>query len=182
MGQDFGGIMTRSDLHDNSKAEVLEVGNDPKPIIDGLIESVKKQQINQAKLRGKPWPKGVSGNPKGRPRGARNKFTQAVLGAFNTKPMKPGIFLDPNYPHIERAEFYIQRGRKFHLNKKEVMPGVAAIRPERLDRRQKWGYECVHQGRQCIFTTDGSLIVILANSFPNRLHYKKHTLFFKKDK
>jgi hypothetical protein len=28
--------------------------------------------------RGRPWPKGVSGNPRGRPKGARNKFTEAV--------------------------------------------------------------------------------------------------------
>jgi len=31
------------------------------------------------KPRGRPWPKGVSGNPAGRPTGSRHKITLAVL-------------------------------------------------------------------------------------------------------
>jgi len=36
-------------------------------------------KIQKNRPRGCPWPKGVSGNPAGRPRGARNKFTLAVI-------------------------------------------------------------------------------------------------------
>lgn len=31
----------------------------------------------------KPWPKGVSGNPAGRPKGNRNKLTEAFLAALS---------------------------------------------------------------------------------------------------
>jgi hypothetical protein len=36
---------------------------------------------NSPKERGRPFPKGVSGNVRGRPRGARNRRTRAVLDA-----------------------------------------------------------------------------------------------------
>jgi len=42
---------------------------------------------------GPPWPKGVSGNPAGRPKGARNKFTEAVregLRRAEEKLAQPG--------------------------------------------------------------------------------------------
>ena len=38
---------------------------------DDLMEEQQKQ-------RGRPFPKGQSGNPKGRPRGSRNRSTQAM--------------------------------------------------------------------------------------------------------
>jgi hypothetical protein len=35
--------------------------------------------------------------------GGQNKFALAVLGAVNTPPMKPGVFLDKTYPYIDRG-------------------------------------------------------------------------------
>jgi hypothetical protein len=118
---------------------------------------LRPQKQLTAKRRGRPWPKGTSGNPKGRPRGARNKFTMAVLGAVNTKPMKPGVFLDKNYPHFNRGRFLLQKGRKFNPDTLEAMPGPTPPIPTKFDRRRQVGYDCVHQGRRCIFTADGWL-------------------------
>jgi hypothetical protein len=117
--------------------------------------SNKKQQKKKAKPRGRPFLPGQSGNPKGRPKGALNKFTLAVLGAVETPPKKPGVFLDKTYPYVERGGFYIQRGRKFHPTTKEAMPGPAPDPPHRFDRRrQKWGNDLVYNGKLCMFTPD----------------------------
>ncbi len=43
------------------------------------FEAEIRRSILKKRPRGRPWPKGVSGNPQGRPRGARNQFTRAIL-------------------------------------------------------------------------------------------------------
>ncbi len=122
---------------------------------DMQIPSSKKQQPAKAKPRGRPFLPGQSGNPKGRPKGALNKLTFVVLGVTPAPKRRPGVFLDPHYPCIERAGFFLQRGRKFDPLTREALPGIPPTRSERLDRRRQWGYEGVFQGRQCIFTLDG---------------------------
>lgn len=41
-------------------------------------------------LRGRPWQPGQSGNPKGRPRGARSRLTEKVMGAIKRDWVKHG--------------------------------------------------------------------------------------------
>jgi len=45
---------------------------------DNLTEKQQKQQKQQGRGRGRPFEKGQSGNPAGRPRGSRNRATQAM--------------------------------------------------------------------------------------------------------
>ena len=47
-----------------------------------LVVSTAEQQLKkapQAPVRGRPFKKGQSGNPKGRPKGSRNRLTDSVL-------------------------------------------------------------------------------------------------------
>jgi len=65
--------------------------------------------------RGRPWPKGVSGNPRGRPKGARNKFTQAVLEGIRRaeeRLVQPKL-LDRDKPYEFWEGFCIQEGVLF---------------------------------------------------------------------
>jgi hypothetical protein len=61
-----------------------------------------------AKPRGKPWKKGQSGNPKGRPKGAKNKLSLAVLAAERTTG------LDRNLPYNSWFDRFVQFGRQYH--------------------------------------------------------------------
>lgn len=45
-----------------------------------MIQAQEQQTPLKHRPRGKPWPRGVSGNPAGRPKGALNKFSLAVRG------------------------------------------------------------------------------------------------------
>ena len=95
------------------------------------MKSTKKQEKPKGKLRGRPWPKGISGNPCGRQRGSRNKLTMAVLGGFRS------ITLDRTRPFEVRYEAYIQAGREFCKETlAELNPGgPVPIQPEMLDLR-----------------------------------------------
>jgi hypothetical protein len=48
---------------------------------------------NSRKQRGKPFKQGVSGNPRGRPRGSRNKRTRALIEAAQASGQMPLDFL-----------------------------------------------------------------------------------------
>jgi len=94
------------------------------------MNSTKKQQ--NAKPRGRPWPKGVSGNPGGRPEGAQNRLTLAVLAG--NRPLT----LDKNKPYETWSDCYIQFGMRFRRdNHLRVNPkGPIPTRPERLNIRE----------------------------------------------
>lgn len=101
-------------------------------------------EIQQLKLkglpRGRPWPKGVSGNPKGRPRGSRHKTTLAVLeGARRAEEeLSKPLTLDQNRYYEVWSDCYIQDGMRFKRTTLErVNPkGPVPARPERLTIRE----------------------------------------------
>jgi len=69
----------------------------------------------QLKPRGRPWPKGVSGNPTGRPPGSRHKITLAVLeGARRAEEesSKP-LMLDESRHYEVWSDCYVQDGMRF---------------------------------------------------------------------
>ncbi len=90
----------------------------------------KKQQ--KAKPRGRPFSPGVSGNPRGRPRGALNKLTQAVLAG--NRPLT----LDKSRHFEVWSDCFIQDGMRFKRTTLErVNPkGPVPTRPERLNIRE----------------------------------------------
>ena len=94
------------------------------------MNSTKKQQT--AKPRGRPWPKGTSGNPAGRPRGSLNKLTLAVLAGNRA------LTMDQNRHYEAWSDCYIQDGMRFRRdNHERVNPkGLVPIGPERLDIRE----------------------------------------------
>ena len=94
------------------------------------MNSTKKQQ--NAKPRGRPFPPGVSGNPRGRPRGALNKLTQAVL-AGNWP-----LALDKSRHYETWSDVFIQSGMRFRRDTLERLnpKGPVPIRPERLTIRE----------------------------------------------
>jgi len=89
------------------------------------------------KPRGRPWPKGVSGNPAGRPTGSRHKITLAVLeGARRAEDeLARPLMLDESRHYEVWGDVYIQSGMRFKRTTFErVTPErPIPIRPERLD-------------------------------------------------
>lgn len=86
----------------------------------------------QLKPRGKPWPKGVSDNIKGRPKGAKNKLTLEVLAA--DRPLT----LDKTRPFECWSDRFVQDGRDFHKFTLELLEkdAPAPVQPEMLDIRE----------------------------------------------
>ena len=95
-----------------------------------------KKQL-KLKPRGRPWPKGVSGNPAGRPPGSRHKITLAVLeGARRAEEeLARPLMLDETRHYEVWSDCYIQDGMRFKRTTFErVTPeSPIPIRPERLD-------------------------------------------------
>ena len=75
------------------------------------MDSTKKQQT--AKPRGRPWPKGTSGNPAGRPRGSLNKLTLAVMAG--NRPLT----LDKSRHYEAWSDCFIQAGMRFRKDNLE---------------------------------------------------------------
>ncbi len=50
---------------------------------------MNQEKKQQNKPRGRPWPAGLSGNPHGRPKGALNKLSLAVLAVNESTRLKP---------------------------------------------------------------------------------------------
>ena len=76
-----------------------------------MIEGIKQQKC---KPRGRPWPPGVSGNPRGRPVGALNKLSLAVRGgplAVNRQAV-----VEPA-PPPEPVKFDPRRGHEHTMHK-----------------------------------------------------------------
>ncbi|MBW1953770.1 MAG: hypothetical protein JRI66_11955, partial [Deltaproteobacteria bacterium] len=81
-------------------------------------------KIQKNSPRGCPWPKGVSGNPAGRPRGARNKFTLAVIEGVQRaeEELAQPRMLDPTRPAQFIDGFVVQFGIKFDPDTHEALP------------------------------------------------------------
>jgi hypothetical protein len=89
------------------------------------------------KPRGRPWPKGVSGNPAGRPPGSRHKITLAVLEGVRRaeEELARPLMLDESRHYEVWSDVYVQDGMRFKRTTFErVNPeGPIPIRLERLD-------------------------------------------------
>lgn len=94
----------------------------------------------QLKPRGRPWPKGVSGNPRGRPQGAKHKLTLMVEEgiARSVEELSRPLTLDKSRHYEVWSDCYIQDGIRFKRTTLErVNPkGPVPDRPERLTIRE----------------------------------------------
>jgi len=115
------------------------------------MNSIKKQQRLKGKPRGRPFPSGASGNPRGRPRGALNKLTLAVLAG--NRPLT----LDKSRHYEMWSDCYIQDGMRFKRTTLErVNPkGAVPTRPDRLSNRE--GRREVILGKKRFFSQRGWL-------------------------
>ncbi|MDD2902493.1 MAG: hypothetical protein PHU44_08655, partial [Syntrophales bacterium] len=109
----------------------------------------KQQKIKKGRPRGRPFKPGQSGNPAGRPKGAKNKFSLMVLAA--NEP----IFLDRNRPFEVWSDRYVQDGREFRKDTlQEINPGnPTPVQPEIMDKK-KPRTEIIWRG-QPYFLQDG---------------------------
>jgi hypothetical protein len=103
---------------------------------------------NSSKERGRPFPKGVSGNVRGRPRGARNKRTRAVLEAAEAGGELPldymlRVMRDSKVPHDRRDDMAKSAAPYLH-------PKLSAV-----DQRLNAGGDEMSALRQFLKSIDG---------------------------
>jgi len=92
----------------------------------------QQQQIQKARPRGRPWPKGHSGNPAGRPRGSLNKVTLAVqegIRRVEVELAKP-VMLDLDLPYGVWGGFYEQHGQIFRKDNLQLRNPDAVVLPQ----------------------------------------------------
>jgi hypothetical protein len=99
------------------------------------------QKMQKKRPRGRPWPKGVSGNPAGRPPGARNQLTRALLEGIRqaeAELAKPRL-LDTSRPYESWDGYFLQDGLWFNKATLEALPhdGPPPIQPQRLDPKER---------------------------------------------
>jgi hypothetical protein len=105
------------------------------------MRSSDKQLRLKARPRGHPWPKGVSGNPRGRPRGSLNKTTLAMLEDVRraAEELARPLVLDKSKPYENWDGYFHQYGRQFDKRTLEVIPidGSPPVQPERFNPRDR---------------------------------------------
>ena len=102
-----------------------------------------------SKQRGRPFRPGISGNARGRPKGARNRRTRAVLEAAEAGGEMPldfllGLMRDPRATITRRLEaakaaapFLHPRLNAVDAKTAETAPGVSSIRVEFVHPKAK---------------------------------------------
>jgi hypothetical protein len=108
---------------------------------NNVVNPDLREKMYKKRPRGRPWPKGVSGNPAGRPRGARNKLTRALLEGIRraeAELAKPRL-LDPSRPFESWDGYFWQDGLCFNKDTLEALPhdGPPPVQPQRLDPRER---------------------------------------------
>jgi hypothetical protein len=107
--------------------------------------------------RGRPWPKGVSGNPAGRPRGSLNKISLAVAAGIRRaeEELAKPLLLNKDFPFNAWGDCYMQFGRVFRKKDLQLKdPGAPVIpQPEMMDRR-KPRQEIIWRGKN-LYIQDG---------------------------
>ena len=101
----------------------------------------QQQQIKKARPRGRPFPPGVSGNPRGRPLGARNKLSLMVEEGVRrvAEELAKPLILNLDLPYEVWGDRYVQFGRVFRKdNLLEKNPGAPVLaQPEMLNIRKR---------------------------------------------
>lgn len=120
-----------------------------------------RPSLPKKRPRGRPWPKGVSGNPAGRPKGAKNRFTLAVqegLRRAEEELSRPQA-LNRDKPFGCKDGYLIQQGRLFIwdplLQDYVAVPGQdpAPKPPATFDNKEHY-VEMMWRGRE-IYVQDG---------------------------
>jgi hypothetical protein len=97
-------------------------------------------QVPKKRPRGRPWPKGVSGNPGGRPKEARNKLSLMVEAgiARAVEELSRPLMLDKTRHYEVWSDCFVQDGMRFRRdNLQRWNPkGPVPTRPERLSNRE----------------------------------------------
>ena len=103
--------------------------------------------------RGRPWPKGVSGNRAGRPRGSLNKTTEAVIAGV--RQAEVDLMLNKDLPFNAWRDCYVQFGLIYHKQTLRLLdPSAPALpRPEKLNLQEPF-QEIIWEGRH-LYLQDG---------------------------
>jgi hypothetical protein len=108
-------------------------------------------QVPKKRPRGRPWPKGVSGHPGGRPKGARNKLSLMVEAgiARAVAELSRPLMIDKTKPYETWSDCHIQDGVRFRRDTLQRWnpTGPIPTRPERLSNRE-YRLEVMWKGRR----------------------------------